>query len=51
LVMFLAGTDNIKDVIAFPKNQNAVCVLTDAPNVVDENQLNELGIGVLKDKK
>jgi aspartyl-tRNA synthetase len=51
LVMFLAGTDNIKDVIAFPKNQNAVCLLTDAPNVVDEDQLNELGIGVLKDKK
>lgn len=51
LIMFLAGTDNIKDVIAFPKNQNAVCLLTDAPNVVDENQLNELGIGVLKDGK
>ena len=44
LVMFLAGTNNIKDVIAFPKNQNAFCPLTEAPNVVDEKQLAELGI-------
>ncbi|MDP4177603.1 MAG: aspartate--tRNA ligase [Bacillota bacterium] len=47
LVMFLAGTDNIKDVIAFPKNQNAFCPLTEAPNVVDDVQLKELGIGKL----
>ena len=47
MIMFLAGTDNIKDVIAFPKNQNAFCYLTEAPNIVDEKQLNELGIGVL----
>ncbi|PKK38711.1 Aspartyl-tRNA synthetase [Clostridiaceae bacterium JG1575] len=51
LVMFLAGTDNIKDVIAFPKNQNAYCPLTQAPNVVDDAQLSELGIGILKSKK
>lgn len=44
MVMFLAGTENIKDVIAFPKNQNAFCPLTEAPNVVDEEQLKELGI-------
>jgi aspartyl-tRNA synthetase len=44
LVMFLAGTDNIKDVIAFPKNQNAFCALTEAPSMVDDVQLNELGI-------
>lgn len=44
IVMFLAGTDNIKDVIAFPKNQNAFCPLTEAPNVVDNLQLKELGI-------
>ncbi|QPW56900.1 aspartate--tRNA ligase [Clostridium botulinum] len=37
MIMFLAGTENIKDVIAFPKNQNAYCPLTEAPNVVDEN--------------
>ena len=44
MVMFLAGTENIKDVIAFPKNQNAYCYLSEAPNVVDKKQLEELGI-------
>ena len=44
MVMFLSGTDNIKDVVAFPKNQNAYCYLSEAPNVVDEKQLDELGI-------
>lgn len=48
LVMFLSDTDNIKDVIAFPKNQNAGCPMTNAPSWVDEKQLTELGIGVLK---
>ncbi|SUY47389.1 aspartyl-tRNA synthetase [Clostridium putrefaciens] len=48
IVMFMAGTDNIKDVIAFPKNQNAFCPLTEAPNVVDLKQLNELGITLIK---
>ncbi|MCI6188997.1 MAG: aspartate--tRNA ligase [Clostridium sp.] len=46
MVMFLAGTDNIKDVIAFPKNQNAYCYLSEAPNIVDEKQLKELGIKI-----
>ena len=44
IVMFVAGTDNIKDVIAFPKNQNAYCYLSEAPNIADEKQLKELGI-------
>ena len=44
MVMFLAGTENIKDVIAFPKNQNAFCYLSEAPNVVDEKQIDELGL-------
>lgn len=44
LIMFLAGTDNIKDVIAFPKNQNAYDPMSEAPNVVDDIQLKELGI-------
>ncbi|EES90863.1 aspartate--tRNA ligase [Clostridium botulinum C] len=48
MIMFLAGTENIKDVIAFPKNQNAYCPLTEAPNVVDEKQLGELGINLKK---
>jgi aspartyl-tRNA synthetase len=47
MVMFLAGTDNIKDVIAFPKNQNAYCPMSEAPNVVEEKQLRELGISVV----
>ncbi|AKA71997.1 aspartate--tRNA ligase [Clostridium scatologenes] len=46
MIMFLAGTENIKDVIAFPKNQNAFCPLTEAPNVVDEMQLKELGVNI-----
>lgn len=46
MVMFLAGTDNIKDVIAFPKNQNAYCYLSEAPNIVDEKQLKDLGIKI-----
>lgn len=48
LIMFLAGTDNIKDVIAFPKNQNAYCPMSEAPNVVDKKQLVDLGIEVSK---
>ncbi|MFH5836395.1 aspartate--tRNA ligase [Proteiniclasticum sp. C24MP] len=48
LVMFLAGTDNIKDVIAFPKNQNAYDPMSEAPNTVDPVQLMELGIGIVK---
>ncbi|OQB25340.1 MAG: Aspartate--tRNA ligase [Firmicutes bacterium ADurb.Bin182] len=42
LVMLLCGTDNIRDVIAFPKVQNASCPLTNAPSPVDEKQLREL---------
>lgn len=48
MVMFLAGTENIKDVIAFPKNQNAYCYLSEAPNIVDEKQLDDLGISINK---
>lgn len=42
LVMLLAGEDSIRDVIAFPKTQQASCLLTEAPGVVDEKQLKEL---------
>ncbi|MGL5149738.1 MAG: aspartate--tRNA ligase [Clostridium sp.] len=48
MVMFLAGTENIKDVIAFPKNQNAYCNLSEAPNVADEKQIAELGLTINK---
>ena len=46
LTMILGGTDNIRDVIAFPKNLAAVCPMSMAPNTVDEAQLKELGIAV-----
>ena len=42
LSMLLAGTDAIRDVIAFPKTQTASCLLTAAPSAVDEAQLREL---------
>ena len=48
MIMFLAGTDNIKDVIAFPKNQNAYCYLSEAPNIADEKQIEELGLKITK---
>lgn len=48
LVMLLCGTDNIKDVIAFPKMQNARCLLSDAPSRVENLQLDELGITIVE---
>lgn len=48
LVMLLSGTDNIKDVIAFPKNQSAVCLMSDAPSTVEKKQLDELAIDIRK---
>ena len=47
--MILGGTDNIRDVIAFPKNSNAKCLMTDAPGRASEEQLNELHLK-LKEK-
>ena len=44
LIMILANTDNIRDVVAFPKTASASCLMSEAPNIVDEKQLNELGI-------
>jgi len=46
LVMLLAGTASIRDVIAFPKTQKATCLLTGAPSKVDRRQLLELGLRV-----
>ena len=51
LTMIISGTDNIRDVIAFPKNLNTVCPMSNAPCPVDEQQLIDLGIEVRKDVK
>lgn len=46
LTMILAGTNNIRDVIAFPKNLSAVCPMSNAPQPVDEQQLKDLHIKI-----
>ena len=51
LVMLLAGEESIRDVIAFPKTQQARCQLTNAPSEVDAKQLKELHIGLVQKPK
>ena len=51
LVMLITGDDNIKDVIAFPKVQNASCLMTGAPDFVEDIQLKELGLDVPEEDK
>ncbi len=48
LTMLMCGCDNLRDVTAFPKVQNASELMTNAPSPVDENQLEELGIAIVK---
>lgn len=48
LVMLLTGTENIRDVIAFPKTTAAACLMTDAPSFANPASLQELAIGVVK---
>ncbi|MDP1951003.1 MAG: aspartate--tRNA ligase [Nitrosomonas sp.] len=48
IITLMAGVDSIRDVIAFPKTQRAQCLLTHAPNSVDEKQLRELHIRLRK---
>ena len=45
-IMLLMKQESIRDVMAFPKNQNAECLVSDAPNIVDQEQLDELGISL-----
>jgi aspartyl-tRNA synthetase len=47
IVMLLAGTDAIRDVIAFPKTQRASCLMTAAPSSVDAEQLKELSLATV----
>ncbi len=49
ITALLAGEESIREVIAFPKTAQAVCPLTQSPNVVDEQQLVDLGIALLKE--
>ena len=44
MVMLMAKEDSIRDVMAFPKVKDASCLMTEAPNIVDEKQLGELGL-------
>jgi len=51
MIMLLTGTENIRDVIAFPKTQNHSCLMSDAPSIVTEDQLEELGIEVVDEEE
>ena len=48
LVMHMANEDNIREVIAFPKNKDAVCLMSEAPGTVDVGQLEELSLNIVK---
>ena len=51
LIMLMAKQDSIRDVIAFPKVKDASCLMTDAPNTVDDKQLQELCLDVVKNEE
>ena len=48
IIMLMTGSSSIRDVIVFPKVKDASCPLTDAPGTVDDKQLDELGIAIVK---
>jgi aspartyl-tRNA synthetase len=49
--MLLAGVNNIRDVIAFPKTTSASALMEDSPNTVSDEQLDDLGIGIKENAK
>jgi len=49
MIMIMAGEESIRDVIAFPKNKDAVCMMTKAPGIADDRQLEELGLEIRDD--
>jgi aspartyl-tRNA synthetase len=49
--MLMLGLDNIREVIAFPKTQNASCLMTDAPGYADAKQLEELRIDLVVEEE
>ena len=51
VTMLITGTDNIRDVIAFPKTQDAKCLLTNAPSVAEQKQLDELFVKIIPVEK
>lgn len=51
VVMLMVGADSIRDVIAFPKVKDASCMMMEAPSEVEQKQLEELGIAVVKNEK
>jgi aspartyl-tRNA synthetase len=50
VVTIITGNDSIRDCIAFPKTQKGTCLMTDAPSDVDDKQLKDLGLMILKKK-
>ena len=51
LIMVLAGTENIRDVVAFPTTNSSLDLMSDAPNYVDQKQLDVLGIQIAEEDK